>query len=145
MLDIIRLKFQSLDHISIIFILAAAFVSTILIQTHYDTQVSQLKLEVTLYRDALANVRKRIIKPRYPFAIVYDKMDYHNYKFMEQEAAREGPGEQGQPYMLLYEDEIQRSKELFETFGFNVLASDAISVNRSLPDVRPKMYVLFVN
>lgn len=46
-----------------------------------------------------------------------------------------GPGEQGQAVVLKPEDEHEK-QELYKTNGFNALASDRMSLNRSIPDIR---------
>lgn len=45
------------------------------------------------------------------------------------------PGEDGKGVQLLEEEEALR-KEKFALNQFNLLASDAIALNRSIPDVR---------
>ncbi|XP_070502431.1 N-acetylgalactosaminyltransferase 4-like [Chironomus tepperi] len=105
-------------------------------ESYSDTQISTLKTEVLLYREAYGSLRKKIAKPRYPFATQYDKVDYHDYEFMEYEASRTGPGEQGKAYVLKDESYIEKNEEIFQKFGFYGIASDHISVNRSLPDIR---------
>ena len=129
-------KIKKLDFISVALILSALFVSLTLIRSYFDTQISTLKTEVLLYSDAYGSLKKKIAKPRYPFATQYDKLDYHNYEFMEYEASRIGPGEQGKAYVLKDESDIEKNKEIFQNFGFYGIASDHISVNRSLPDIR---------
>lgn len=129
-------KIKKLDLISILLIIASLIVCVIFIRSHFDDQITNLKREAFLYRDALSGILKRAARPRYSFATQYEKIDYHNYKFMEEEAAREGPGEQGKPFYLTDPDEVEQSQELLRKFGFAVMVSDKISVNRSLPDVR---------
>lgn len=129
-------KVKKLDLISILLIIASLIVCVIFIRSHFDDQITNLKREAFLYRDALSGILKRAARPRYPFATNYEKIDYHDYKFMEVEAAREGPGEQGEPFYLTDPDDIERNKELLRQFGFSAIVSDRISVNRSLPDVR---------
>lgn len=64
------------------------------------------------------------------------KIDWINYDFIEYEKQRNGPGEQGQPVVLDDHDEIILSNKLIREFSYNVIASDKISLNRSLPDSR---------
>ncbi|NXE97682.1 GLT13 acetylgalactosaminyltransferase, partial [Menura novaehollandiae] len=48
---------------------------------------------------------------------------------------QEGPGEMGKA-VVIPRDEQEKMKELFKINQFNLLASDRIALNRSLPDVR---------
>lgn len=48
---------------------------------------------------------------------------------------QEGPGEMGKA-VLIPRDEQDKMKELFKINQFNLMASDLIALNRSLPDVR---------
>lgn len=74
----------------------------------------------------------------YPSAINYDRKDWHDWKFIEYEKTREGPGEQGKKYKLTSPEDIARNKVIFEDNGLYGLVSDKISVNRSIPDMRPE-------
>lgn len=47
----------------------------------------------------------------------------------------EGPGEMGRPVIIPKESQ-EKMKELFKINQFNLMASDSIALNRSLPDVR---------
>ena len=49
--------------------------------------------------------------------------------------ARAGAGEDGEPVILLPSEEI-RSKRLWHVNKFNIVASDKVALNRSVPDVR---------
>jgi len=53
----------------------------------------------------------------------------------------DGPGEMGRP-VVIGEDRQVEMKEKFKLNQFNLLATDLISANRSLPDVRMDTYVL---
>ncbi|XP_076446665.1 putative polypeptide N-acetylgalactosaminyltransferase 10 [Babylonia areolata] len=64
-----------------------------------------------------------------------DKVDWHDYKAIEQEKLRQGPGEQGQAYILSGDEERQKG-QLYKVNGFNALASDKISLQRALKDIR---------
>lgn len=78
-----------------------------------------------------------VLKPmNYPVATNFERIDWHDYKFMAYELTREGPGEHGSGVVLTDPAEIKQNKELFESEGLYVLVSDKISVNRSVPDER---------
>lgn len=49
--------------------------------------------------------------------------------------SQEGPGEMGKA-VLIPKDDQEKMKELFKINQFNLMASDMIAFNRSLPDVR---------
>jgi hypothetical protein len=72
----------------------------------------------------------------YPVATSYKRKDWHDWEFIEYEKTREGPGEQGKPFELTDPDDIALNQELLKTEGLYVIASDEISVNRSVPDFR---------
>jgi hypothetical protein len=72
----------------------------------------------------------------YPVATSYKRKDWHDWEFIEYEKTREGPGEQGKPFELTDPDDIALNQELLKTEGLYVIASDKISVNRSVPDFR---------
>ncbi|XP_060572434.1 putative polypeptide N-acetylgalactosaminyltransferase 10 isoform X1 [Ruditapes philippinarum] len=63
------------------------------------------------------------------------KIDWHNYKQIEEDKARVGPGEQGAAVILSAEEEKQKD-DLYKVNGFNAFASDKISLQRSLKDIR---------
>lgn len=69
------------------------------------------------------------------------KIDWHDYRFMEEERKRTGIGEMGKPAHLKPEDEAER-KRILALNGFNGYLSDKISLNRSVADIRHKKYVL---
>ncbi|KAK3782729.1 hypothetical protein RRG08_037728 [Elysia crispata] len=64
-----------------------------------------------------------------------EKIDWHDYNAIAAEKIREGPGEQGTAY-LMTADEEKAKQELYRSNGFNALASDKISLERSLKDIR---------
>ncbi|KAG5681321.1 hypothetical protein PVAND_010769 [Polypedilum vanderplanki] len=63
-------------------------------------------------------------------------IDYNNYALMEEEKTRIGAGEHGKPVILENQDEIKENERLYNQTGFYVIASNKISVNRSIPDLR---------
>lgn len=64
------------------------------------------------------------------------QVDWHDYKFMESERLRHGPGENGSSIDDIQPHELELSKQIFDENGYNGLISDKISVNRSIPDLR---------
>lgn len=48
---------------------------------------------------------------------------------------RDGPGEGGKPVVIPKENQ-EKMKEMFKINQFNLMASEMIAMNRSLPDVR---------
>ena len=62
-------------------------------------------------------------------------IDWHDRDAFERERQRKGPGEQGSAYILTAEEEKLKSP-LYQVNGFNALASDRISLDRSLNDIR---------
>lgn len=64
------------------------------------------------------------------------KIDYHDYEYLEREKARFGmPGENGQPVYAEKEEE-ELNKKLFDENGYYGLISDKIALNRSVADYR---------
>lgn len=72
----------------------------------------------------------------YPEVKNFKMKDWHDYGFMDYEASRRGPGENGTAVVLTDMEEIKISDTLREVEGLNVYVSDKISLERSLPDVR---------
>jgi len=62
-------------------------------------------------------------------------IDWHDYTKIEEDKQRVGPGEQGKAVVISEVDENAHS-DLFRANGFSGYASDRISVNRSVPDIR---------
>lgn len=131
-------KVRKLDLISVTLIVGSIVLIITLIKSYYEDQLRLYKSESVLYKEALGRLKVKIATPRYSFATNYERKDYHDYKFMEIESMREGPGEQGAKYFLSDYSDIELNKNLMERFGFAAVVSDRISVNRSLPDVRLK-------
>lgn len=63
--------------------------------------------------------------------------DWHDYRSIEVEAKRTGPGEQGQP-VYVSKDEEELSRKIFEENKHNGLVSDKIARDRAISDTRPK-------
>ena len=60
---------------------------------------------------------------------------WERYRKAQARPAREGPGEHGNPVVLSQEE--QREADLrFTKEAFNIIASDKIAMDRSIPDVR---------
>lgn len=74
----------------------------------------------------------------YPETENYELKDWHDYVFIEHELKRTGPGENGSAVFITSPEELRLSNDSFKIEGLNVVISDKISVNRSLPDVRHK-------
>lgn len=66
---------------------------------------------------------------------ITDKINWVDQGYLAREANRTGNGERGKP-TILSEDQVELSKTLANGYSYNVLASDMISLDRSLPDVR---------
>ncbi|XP_037071463.1 N-acetylgalactosaminyltransferase 6-like isoform X2 [Pollicipes pollicipes] len=64
-----------------------------------------------------------------------EKVDWHDREQIKRDAERKGPAERGQSFQLPPDLEAQKDK-LYKVNGFNALASDQISLNRSLTDIR---------
>ncbi|CAL7949814.1 unnamed protein product [Xylocopa violacea] len=64
-----------------------------------------------------------------------EKIDWHDYKKIEEEAKRTGIGEHGRPAFLSPSLDVLKEK-LYQVNGFNAALSDEISMNRSVPDIR---------
>jgi len=61
------------------------------------------------------------------------KIDWQDYKRLKRDSQRSGPGEQGKP---VPPTSSEQGKDAYIANGFNILVSDRISLNRSLPDIR---------
>jgi len=55
----------------------------------------------------------------------------------------DAPGELGKP-VIIPENKHSIMKEMFKINQFNLMASDMISVNRSLSDIRMDVYVFYL-
>lgn len=64
------------------------------------------------------------------------KRDWNDYKLMYNDVHRTGIGEQGKSATLIGDIDRKLEKNLTSTLSFNALLSDAISVHRSVRDLR---------
>lgn len=64
-----------------------------------------------------------------------EKIDWHDWTLIEEENARHGLGQHGEPaYLSSYP---AYTKDVNDTVGYNGYLSDKIALNRSLKDLRP--------
>lgn len=92
----------------------------------------EVKLEPGQPNPTLKKIFDEILEKTRP---VVEKKDWHDYKAIEEEQARQGPGEQGRAYVMSG-DEMDKKNELYRNNGFNALASDKISLQRAIKDIR---------
>ena len=62
-------------------------------------------------------------------------VDWHNWTHIQEERERVGPGEQGKA-LNIPKEESDQHQDLFRSNGFSGYASDLISVERAVPDIR---------
>lgn len=100
-------------------------------------------VKVISYNNAPLNIKQNFIyiEPLSSFFrrshnIEKTKIDWHDYKFIENEMKRVGPGEKGEAVNEVEPDEEALSQRLFDENGYYGLISDKISVNRSVADIR---------
>ena len=62
-------------------------------------------------------------------------VDWHNWTHIQEEKERVGPGEQGKA-LTIPKEEADQHQDLFRSNGFSGYASDLISVERAVPDIR---------
>lgn len=129
-------KIKKLDLISLILVVGSVIVCITLVKSYYEDSIRQFKSETELYKESLDRLKHKISLPRYPFATRYERKDYHDKEFMELEASRDGPGENGKKVVITDDADLAKNRELLKTYGFFAGLSDQISVNRSVPDVR---------
>lgn len=131
---------RNLKFFLIAFVIGGLIIHFLVIGEFYKTRVELLK-KVVSQRDSFIDELSLSPSRRfnYPFVRNFDRVDWHDYKFIKYEKSRVGPGEQGKPYKLTHPDDIKLNDELFKTEGFYVIVSDTISVNRSVPDTRHKL------
>lgn len=68
--------------------------------------------------------------------VLRTKVDWHNHTAIEADKKRRGPGEQGKKFVLTDPDDIKRNNKLLRVNGYFAVASDIISPNRSVGDIR---------
>lgn len=68
-----------------------------------------------------------------------EKIDWHDWKLIEEDRLRIGIGEHGDGEFLWYYP--PSTQQINDTHGYNGYLSDKIALNRSLKDLRPKEYV----
>lgn len=64
------------------------------------------------------------------------KIDWTNYGYLGQEALRAGPGEHGAPVHLYTRRQQNEAAKMIKEYSYNPVASDLISLDRSIPDTR---------
>lgn len=132
-----------------------AFASN-LIMRKYKRKLSSLKRELLRYNSdffvlfviiififiifAVSNTGVFFASIKRLFHSSDEKIDWHDWKLIEEEDRRTGLGEHGEPaYLPWYPD---TTKQINDTHGFNGYLGDKIALNRSLKDLRPAEYVL---
>ncbi len=68
--------------------------------------------------------------------VLMKKVDWHDQKHIAAEKARRGPGEQGKAFKLTDPNDLAINNQLLRVNGYWARASDIISVNRSVADIR---------
>lgn len=71
--------------------------------------------------------------------VLQKRIDWHNYTHIDIEKKRKGPGEGGKAFKLTNSEDIRRNNELNKVNGYWAVASDLISPNRSVLDIRHKL------
>ena len=69
------------------------------------------------------------------------KVSWEDRNFINYEKSRNGPGENGSPWLVVDEEELKINKEWLNKEGFYVLANQKMSLTRALPDYRPIRFV----
>jgi len=73
--------------------------------------------------------------------ILQKRKDWHDFEHIQQEKDRTGPGEHGKAFKLTDPHDIELNTQLLKVNGYYARASDIISVNRSVADIRHPLYV----
>lgn len=68
-----------------------------------------------------------------------DKIDWTDYEYLAKEKTREGPGEGGLPVILVNETQKELAQLSIQEYSYNGVASDLVSLDRSLRDTRHKL------
>jgi len=79
--------------------------------------------------------RSQINQQSVDTSLVDLKIDWHDWNFIANDLKRIGPGEQGKPVLLSKEEE-SIAKSSYDSNGFNGYASDKISLDRAIKDIR---------
>lgn len=74
--------------------------------------------------------------------VLQKRKDWHDLEHIQKEKARRGPGEQGKAFKLTDPNDIEINNQLLRVNGYYARASDIISVNRSVADIRHPLYVV---
>lgn len=135
-------KIKKFEVVSGVLVISTLVLCVFLVRSFYEDQLRQYKMEAAILKETLDRIKVKISTPRYPFATSYERKDYNNYELMHVESSRTGPGEHGKSYILKEDHEIEKNKEILKKYGYSGVASDHISVNRSLPDMRLSAYVI---
>lgn len=132
---IFKPSLQTFKTVTAISLVSFVLLYFLLLDGRYKSEIQSLK-RVVLYRDEFINELSGPKGMLYPVAKNYKRKDWNDYKFIEYEKSREGPGENGKPFELTDPVDIALNKKLFRIEGLYVIVSDKISVNRSVPDTR---------
>lgn len=130
-----RPSFRAFKIFTLVALFALLSFYFLLINGRYKFEVDRLR-KVVLNRDEFIN---EVAGPKdkiYPMAVNYERKDWHDWEFIKYEENRKGPGEQGRPFIMTDPKDIELNEKLFKVEGLNVVVSDKISVNRSIPDTR---------
>lgn len=107
--------------------------------SHFNGRLHELKKFMVNRSDVMNLMMASERAMNYPVAQNYERKDWHDYKFIEFEKSRNGPGEHGEAFELEDPQDISFNKKLFEEHGLYAIVSDKISPNRSVPDTRPPL------
>lgn len=111
---------------------------TIIVTVNFEI-INQFYQQNEVIQSQLVSYNNKLIQANqliYPVVTNYEKKNWHNYDFINYEAQRVGPGENGTAYFLTDLEDIERNNELFKDEGLYAVVSDKIALNRSIPDRR---------